>query len=369
MQKKKFLKRSVLVLLSLVVVLLSGLALEKTSKGVASDRGLIDFVFAPPKPPSTNPENPDFDLAGSTSADLCLTKIPHPQTRFPETVALGCKNAPVFADLSGAGNQRLWSKYGNYQNHAKAKFFYQWKLGGVDTNLSVLNRTPGMHPISDSLIAGQTLENLYAGVTLMTHILEQRARNVYTCAMPKITTEVPAKYIFRVMRKPIPGTFSTSFFSDVNNLMSQEKYIAIGAFQQSLAPGANAFGAFTYSEPLSVAAPIIKRTTIRPAMSVGFNRIRALYKDDTDLKSLIALSFNTNDLARSSPATVAAVMFHELLHNIGFEHSGNNPADYVNRGKAILALEDCMEEEAIKLMNVVGSALENNVASTSDLKD
>ncbi|MEG4589842.1 hypothetical protein QUA54_32200 [Microcoleus sp. MOSTC5] len=356
-------------MLSLVVVLLSGLGLEKTSKGLASDRGLIDFVSAPPKPPSTNPKNPDFNLAGSTSADLCLTKIPHPQTRFPETVALGCKNAPVFADLSRAGNQKLWSKYGNYQNHAKAKFFYQWKLGGVDTNLFVLNRRPGMHPTSDSLIAGQNLENLYAGVTLMTRILQKRSIDVYSCAIPKITTEVPTKYQSQFESKPFLGVVETSFVSDVDNLMSQQKYIAIGAFQQSLAPGANASGAFTYSQPLSVAAPIIKQTMLSPAMRRGGLRIPAIYKDDTDLKSLIALSFNTNDLAESSPARVAGVMFHELLHNIGFQHSGNNPADYVNRGKAILALEDCMEKEALKSMNVVGSASENNLASTSDLKD
>jgi hypothetical protein len=39
----------------------------------------------------------------------------------------------------------------------------------------------------------------------------------------------------------------------------------------------------------------------------------------------------------------SAIMFHELLHSLGFSHNiGNDPNQYADRGKAILALEDAM---------------------------
>jgi ssRNA-specific RNase YbeY (16S rRNA maturation enzyme) len=42
------------------------------------------------------------------------------------------------------------------------------------------------------------------------------------------------------------------------------------------------------------------------------------------------------------------LFFHELLHNLGFGHTSNNDLSSQKSFYAILAMEDCMNQEAKK---------------------
>jgi len=175
--------------------------------------------------------------------------------------------------------------------------------------------------MSDAYFTPDRADKLYQGTAIMARVLKERERDLFLCAADRTRSQIPARYIGSVSSRA--GRYileNNPILGDVRELMSERSYIAIGAYEQSLSPEKNASGAFTYSQPLA--------------------RVQS-----TNSK-LLGLSFNVNYLDRISPQGVASVLFHELMHNLGFGHTSNDPESYKDRSVAILALEDCMKAEA-----------------------
>jgi|GEM_PF-2886350 len=262
-------------------------------------------------------DNSGFSLAGETSNDLCLSNN-------NGRIQLGCNNAPVFEELERLNDCPLCLT-GNfprsYKEFSSTTFWYQSKLGGRDSNLSNLNSNPNDNPTSDDALTGNVASKIYQGVTLMTRVMKESEIDLLRCSAQNAKSQIPQKYTYSSGGNSNLDFVVTPLASDLENLiMSSRNHIAIGGYRQSIGGGKNSSGAFTYSSPLS---------------TIGTTK-------------LIALSVNTVDVQNSEPNRVAAVIFHELLHNLGFGHTSNDPSSYRNRSVAILAMEDCMNQEAKK---------------------
>jgi len=308
--------------LSFVVLVAAGIGFVSPNAGLANEHDfLVDMVIDNSNRTSDEPSF-GFGLTGvsgshgANSSDLCLQNASN-------VAWLSCNNSPVFTSFAYTSDSSIVRRYGRYSDVASANFFYQYRLGGRDSNLSSLNSRPGFHPTSDAFFTPDQADKLYQGMAIMARILKYRERELFVCAANRTQSQIPRRYI-RTNSSILPGeqyiAGNNPILRDVRELMSERSYIAIGAYEQSLSPERFASGAFTYSQPLA--------------------RVQS-----TNSK-LYGLSFNVNDLDRSSPQRVASVLFHELMHNLGFGHISNDPQAYTNRGVAILALEDCMKEEA-----------------------
>jgi hypothetical protein len=156
----------------------------------------------------------------------------------------------------------------------------------------------------------------------MTRVVKESKTDLMICASREAKRQIPQRY-----SDDSSGSVRLNVSSFIDNfeslVMFSNNYIVIGGYRQPIGGGKNTSGAFTYSSPLS---------TLGSA-------------------NLIALSINTVDLANSDDDRVAAVIFHELLHNMGFSHTSNDPSSYNDRSVAILALEDCMNKEAAKKLS------------------
>lgn len=339
----KKLKLLFLSFLSFIVLVAAGIGFVSPNAGLANGREfLVDRVFD-----NSPSEEPSLGLTGVNSSDLCLQN----SDDHPELAWLSCNNSPVFTSFAYTSDSSVIRRYGRYRDAASATFLYQYRLGGRDSNLSGLNSDSKFHPMSDTSFTPDQADKLYQGIAIMARILKGRERELFVCAANRTQSQIPSRYIGSVgsshsstsIEVPFGGNIdvptgspispgeryiagNNPILQDVRELMSERSYIAIGAYEQSLSPGRNASGAFTYSQPLA--------------------RVQS-----TNSK-LFGLSFNVNDLDLSSPQRVASVLFHELMHNLGFGHTSNDPQAYRNRGVAILALEDCMKEEAEQIRPV-----------------
>lgn len=71
---------------------------------------------------------------------------------------------------------------------------------------------------------------------------------------------------------------------------------------------------------------------------VGFTFSQIFYNHDQQL-----FAINMVDAPRDLDR-ITGTLFHEILHNWGFSHNSNDPSAYQDRSKAILALQDSMQE-------------------------
>jgi hypothetical protein len=312
---KKLTRQNIIAFVSLPILIITGLIFTKIDSSLAENRVLMDEVI-------DNTSTPDISLTGYDSTkDLCLKRNQN------TNIELGCHNAPAFQLLSNVGTGELAAKYGTYADKVNAAFFFQYKLGGHDSN-SYFNKDEKSNPKYDAEFNISQAQKIFGGISLMSTIWSQSQRK------------------YRLLEC---AAVDNSFAPKMDGLLSQNRYIAIGAYSQAINQDKYSSGAFTYSRSLDIRyhekeIDVTVSTGRHKKQNIKFNPIY-----------LVGLSININDLDNSSVPRTASIIFHELLHNVGLQHGGNDPNSYNDRKKPILALEDCMLKEAVILENEINS--------------
>jgi hypothetical protein len=238
-------------------------------------------------------------------------------------------HAAKFKDLSTVADCPLCLVgYATYNNYVNATFWYQSDLGAWSTT-----------DYNDGNFSGTTAGLLHNAVTMMSWALKYRMDELMSCAAGKAQVDIPNRYNTGLINGLVTDTLKrdlnyTFFFPEPFSV-----HIAIGGFNNPTKVEKDSSG------------NIISRTT---NLGVTWSRVldsrpeRSLVTEDlpdfikTDNSVLIGINQNVHSDAGFTLGTSAGNIFHELLHNFGFNHGDNELSSYADRSKALFALEDCM---------------------------
>jgi hypothetical protein len=210
--------------------------------------------------------------------------------------------------------------FNTYKNYVNATFWYQSAGGGWSGEGYI-----------DGAFTGDSAILLHASVTLMTWVLAERMDDLMSCAASKTVLEIPSRYVFTDGYTLVPGFDTQKLKRDLEAMfffgIPFSTHIAIGAFNNPAKDGGIKLGV-TWSEPLDS----------RPQNEKDLSNITSLGS------VLIGINHNVHSDALNllTLGTSAGSIFHEILHNFGFDHGDNKLSSYKDRTKALFALEDCM---------------------------
>lgn len=224
--------------------------------------------------------------------------------------------------------------------YVTADFWYQSGLiddyqGGGDEVIHYLEYLDGIYEV-------ESLDRLKGATTLISWALKDKMDDLMSCASLNASLDIPERYQSQNTDKLDVDKLRndlTSFFWPTDNRTS---HIAIGAFEKPSINNSITRGV-TYSNVLDVIMgpfylPIFGKTYLhRNESNYTKYELPQILQSSATNSTLIAINTNVHEDADFELNIWAGVIFHEILHNFGFDHE-----EYKDRKRAILALQDCM---------------------------